>query len=60
MIQMLCLWYDRKPDFTPDYSSDHHGSFYGETPAEIMAQLNAFKETHDLSKYTPVEIVGIY
>ena len=57
---MLVRWHDRKPDFTPDYSSYHHGSFYGETPAEIMAQLNAFIETHDLIKYTPVEIVGIY
>lgn len=59
-IQMLVRWYDRNRDLTPNYDAEHHGSFFGETPAEIMAQLNAFKDRHDLNEYTQIEIVGIY
>lgn len=60
MMQLVVCWYDRRPDFTPNYTEYHHGSFFGKTPEEIMTQLRAFQETHDLMKYTALEIVGIY
>lgn len=59
-IKMLVMWYGRHDDFTPKYDDDHHGSFYGETPEEIMTQFRDYQNNHDLNKYTPLEIVGIY
>ena len=53
-------WYGRKPDFTPDYDDEHHGTLTGETPEEIMGLLREWQRQQDLSKFTPVEIVGIF
>jgi hypothetical protein len=60
MISLYCIWYGRKEDFSPDYSDEHHGNIHGETPGECMSKLNAFRENHDLSKYTPIQIVEVY
>jgi len=45
---------------TPNYDDKHHGLFRGETPDDCMEQLRAFRENHDLSKYTRIEIIMIF
>ena len=59
-INMFVTRYDRKPNFEPDYEKEHHGTITGNSPAECMSKLNAIKESHDLAKYTRIEIVSIY
>lgn len=60
MISLYCEWYGRHEDMTPNYDEKHHGNIHGETPADCMAKLEAFRENHDLSKYTRVEIIKVY
>ena len=60
MICLYCEWYGRRVDLSPDYEDKHHGTFMGDTPEDCMAQLRAFRETHDLAKYTPIEIILVY
>lgn len=59
-LNLLVCWYDRKPDFAPDYDSQHHGTIKGHSPSELMTQLNAMRNNHDLSHYTQIEIVYLY
>ena len=59
-IHMFIQWWERKPDFSPDYYKEHHGTIDGETPGECMQKFNAFRENHDIAKYTPMQILYIY
>lgn len=60
-IWMFIRWYDRHlDDMSPDYDKPHHGKIHGDTPNECMRKYRQLSRNHDLSKYTPTEIVGIY
>ena len=53
-------WYGRNPDLTPNYDDEHHGTLTGDSPEEIMGLIRVWKNKQDLSKVTPIEIVGIF
>ena len=58
-ITLLIRWYDRRPNFLPDYESPHFGRIKG-TPDECMKQYRELQSSHDLSKYSATEIIGVY
>ena len=59
-VSMYIRWYGRNDDFTPNYEDEHHGNIHGKTPQDCMRQLHELQENHDLTRYTPHEIVFIY
>lgn len=58
-MTMYVIWYDRKSDFSPDLLRQHNGTVRGASCAEIMAKLHSLQRNHDLTKFSPIEIVGI-
>lgn len=61
MISMDIMWFDRdKMHFGPDFDKEHHATVSGKTPSECMEKFHAMQETHDLSKFTRMEIAFIY
>lgn len=60
MLHLFIRWYERKPDWTPDYDKEHHGTVVGNTPDECMAKLNQLRESHDLNRYTRMEIEYVF
>lgn len=53
-MAMLIYWWER------GFGIEHHGTIRGKTIEECWRNFENFKENHDLSKYTPLEIVYIY
>lgn len=60
MIGMTVVWYDNIDIGKPDYSKPHYREFIGETPESIMCDYANFSWNHDVVKYSPTEIVGIF
>ena len=59
-MKMVIQWYDRNNDFSANYEEKHHGTFIGTCADDCMSQYNAWRQNHDLAKFTPSEIVYIY
>jgi len=61
IIHMVIIWYDINPETCdPIYSKDHFGTVIGKTPKECMDQFFELEKNHDLSKFSRMQIAGIY
>lgn len=60
-INLNIMWFDLdKMTYGPDFDKEHHATVSGETPSECMEKYYALQNTHDLNKFTRMEIAFIY
>lgn len=61
IIHMIIVWYDINYETRdPFYSKQHSVTVVGETPRECMEKFYELEKTHDLSKFSRMQIAGIY
>lgn len=59
-MTIILRYYDYKVGtFTTDFTKTHLHYFTGKTAKECMNHVAAFRNDHDLAKYTPTEIIDV-
>ena len=58
-MKILLQWYGRRPDFNEDPEKKHELVVVGDTAADCMGKINSMRSTHDLARFTPIEIVSV-
>lgn len=55
----LRYWSRQKNSFNSDFNYRFERTFEEKTAKSCMAQVEEFRYNHDVSKYTPTEIVNV-
>lgn len=59
-MTIIIKWYERNVDFSANYNKEHHGTIVGDGASDVWRKFIEHGNTHDLSKYTRREIIGMY
>ncbi len=59
-MTIAVIWYDRYPDMKPNYNKRHYGTITGDGADDVWRKFTAYKQNHDLAKFTIPEITGMW
>ena len=59
-MKLDLMWFGRNSDYSQDYSTVYKKSITGNNAKDCMKQLMELRYNHDISRYTPIELIFIY